>query len=204
MLRTLAILALVATALPAAAANIIVNPAFDTEVPSNGTGGGWTSDNIDGLGGWFAGLGNPGPAFRLNTGPGGESTISQVVSGLMIGQQYVITGEYALGFGGGNPANSFEVRVDSGTILSLGPDPTHDPNGGVFTPFAQFQVAFDATATSHEILFAGQANGSDHDYVIDNICMDVVACTVPEPGAPVFLVAGLSILVIRLRRSLPA
>lgn len=41
----------VAAALPTYADPIVVNGNFSSPVPSNGTGGGWTSANIDGNGG---------------------------------------------------------------------------------------------------------------------------------------------------------
>ena len=184
----------VAMAASPSSANLIVNGDFATMVPSNGTGGGWSSNNIDAIGGWYGGVGVPGPSFRINTAPGGEPTIAQEVGGLTIGQDYLISGDYALGFGGGQPDDSFQVRVDSTTILSLGPDPLHDPNGGNF-PFAPFQVSFTATATTHAIIFAAQVGGSDHDYFIDNITM------VPEPTTAALMASGLALLAARRRCS---
>ncbi len=190
------VLALMLVPLPAFA-NLIVNAGFDIEVPRNDTGGGWTSENIDGLGGWL-GLGVPPPGFRLNTAPGPASTIEQTVEGLLIGETYFIHGDYALGFGGGPPDDSFLVTVDGGTIASLGPAPNHDPGGSTFF-FDEFDASFVATATTHVIGFVGQANGSDHDYTIDNICMDTVQC-VPEPSTVALLAAALGFVSIAARR----
>ena len=103
-----------------------------------------------------------------------------------------MSGDYALGFGGGDPDDSFLVRVGGMTVLSLGPDPLHDPDPLNF-PFAPFSTTFTATAASLDIEFVGQANGGDHDYFVDNLVV------VPEPGT-----AGLSlfgaVLGLALRR----
>ena len=61
----------------------------------------------------------------------------------------------------GTAENSFEVRVDGEVVLSLGP-----PDGD---GFVSFEATFVATAGSHEITIAAEANGTDHDYIVDNI-----------------------------------
>ena len=157
----------------AAATNFLVNGTFDTAVPDNGTGGGWTSATISsGDGGWNAGRGNPAPGYILNhTGQvGSDPKIFQTVTGLTPGSKYVIYGDYALGAATGTPSNSFEVRVDGTAILSIGPHPDHLPGYTAIT--AQFSVMFIATATSHQIMFAAECNGSDHHYLVDNLVME--------------------------------
>jgi hypothetical protein len=66
-----------------ASANLITNGDFETFVPSNGTGGGWTSSNLDGAGGWRASGGNPDEHFVLNQAGQAltDPTISQTVGG---------------------------------------------------------------------------------------------------------------------------
>src|SRR5437867_2302686 len=69
---------------PARAINLLTNGDFETSVPSNGGGGGWTSSHIDGSGGWRSPGGNPGGTFILNE-PGDaatDPTIQQSASGL--------------------------------------------------------------------------------------------------------------------------
>jgi len=85
---------------PLSRANLIVNGTFDVEVPTNGTGGGWTSGNNDGLGGWKSGFGNPAPSFRLNQAGqlATDPFVEQTVSGLSVGTIYLLSGDYALGF----------------------------------------------------------------------------------------------------------
>jgi hypothetical protein len=162
----------------ALAANLLVNGSFDTFVPNNATGGGWTTATMSSSPwGWNSVYGNPGPGFILNhTGLlNSDPRIYQTVAGLMPGAQYAITGEYALGTPTGTPNNSFEVRVDGTAVLSIGPHPDHT---GFYTPFRGFATTFVATATSHVIMFAAECNGSDHHYAIDNLSMELVVVPV--------------------------
>ena len=163
----------------ARAVNMLQNGTFDTGVPKNATGGGWTSATIAANpGGWNGGIGNPAPAFLLNdSGFGSDPRIYQTVSGFVVGEMYQISGEYGLGYGGGNPQKSFEGRVDGVAVLSIGPHPDHDPSSGTYYPFRPFSTTFTATATSHQIMFAAECNGSDHDYFVDNLKVEMV--TIP-------------------------
>ena len=153
---------------PAGAAPVIANGGFDDEVPRNVGGGGWNSEHIDGIGGWYSWQGAPAPSFRLNEAgsPSSDPRIWQTVDGFEIGQAYTLYGDYALGVAYGAPANSFEVRVDGVTVLSLGPTTAQQQGGTVFEPF---QVTFIATATSHVIEIAAECSGIDHDYFVDNL-----------------------------------
>src|SRR5689334_18448533 len=70
---------------PSASAQVLTNGSFDVEVPSNGTGGGWTSTIIDFQGGWRATGGNPGARFILNDSGqvATDPTLTQVITGLL-------------------------------------------------------------------------------------------------------------------------
>ena len=91
----------------------------------------------------------------------------------------MITGDYALGCGFGAANNSFEVRVDGAPILSIGPHANHSGECSVIA-FGQFSVMFVATATSHVIEFAAETNGSDHDYYVDNLCIETSVPVLPS------------------------
>lgn len=176
----------------AARANRITNGAFDAFVPSNGTGGGWNSDFISVPGGWYGSGGNPDAFFALySSTPTFDPRIQQTVSGLAIGTTYEVTGDYMLNLLAlGNPAGSFEVRLDDTLVLlSTGPSAAQ----GVWAPFA---TSFVATNTSHLISFVAQRFLSQHDYGVDNIVVRV-----PEPASLWLAGAGLAAIVGRqLRR----
>lgn len=166
---------IVAFAGSAHATNLLVNGNFDTEVPDNSTGGGWTSTTIASGGGygWNSGRGNPVPGYILNHNgyQASDPSISQAVSDLIPGRQYLIAGEYALGLANGAPEGSFEVRINGSPILTIGPHPDHLEG---YTPYRGFSVTFTATATSHVVMFAAECNGSDHHYIVDNLSMELV------------------------------
>lgn len=136
MKRTTILLGMLLAALTAKAEPIVVNGSFTEEVPRNGSGGGWASENVDGGGGWKETLGSPAPCFRLNDAgsSGTDPRIWQEVTGFEPGQTYTLMGDYSLGFSGGSPDQSFEVRIDGNTALALGPAPEHGSGSSVFAP----------------------------------------------------------------------
>lgn len=177
------------------AQNFIVNGTFDTAVPSNGTGGSWTTSNIGGGGGGWAGSGgNPTGMFTLNeNGLATNPRIEQLLSGLTVGLTYTVFGDYQIHVPLGNPANSFGVLLDTSVILQLG-----NP-GLTWTPFS---TNFVATNTTHLLALEAERNDSDHSYSIDNI--SVVVAAVPEPGTWAMIalaVSGASTLGWKLKKS---
>lgn len=175
--------------MPVFAQNFVVNGTFDTTVPSNGTGGSWTSSTI-GSGGWVASGGNPGARFIINeNGFSPDPRIQQTITGLSIGQTYTITGDYQIHVALGNPANSFGVLLDTTVLLQLG-----NP-GATWTPFS---VNFVATGSSHLLAFEAERNGSDHSYMIDNIS---VVAAVPEPATWGMILVGITAMTAMRWRS---
>lgn len=174
-----------------AVASLIVNGDFETFVPSNGTGGGWTSSNIDGAGGWRVGGGNPDEMFILNdNGTASDPTIQQLVIGLTAGATYRLTGDYAneyINYFGNNSRgpDTFAVDVDGVTLDNL-----DFPGVGIFGSFS-----FDIVAPDTDLLIAFRAeiDGDDTDYKIDNISL-VRVTAVPEPTS-IFSMLSVAVFV---------
>lgn len=173
-----------------ASADFIVNGDFETFVPSNGTGGGWSSFHIDGAGGWRSTGGNLGGMFILNDGgnPTTDPTISQTVSGLTAGRRYVLSGDYAsvyINWAPSGATNSFEVLV-GGILIFEGA--TTD-----LLDWTHFSAEFIASDETMDVVIRAEANGTDNDFMIDNIMLDV-----PSSGSLALL--GLSGLATLRRR----
>lgn len=168
------------------------NGDFSDFVPTNSSGGGWTSSNLQSPGGHSASDGNPGGHFILEGGPSGfntsDPTLEQLVTGLTIGAEYTITWDYA----------GFDVRFPFVPSFGVFVDEPRMESGAIFlgenesTEFVTESAAFVATATSHTIFFAGEldtaTNGalssSDVSYRIDNISIaQTSASPVPEPSS---------------------
>lgn len=180
-------------AAPLASANLITNGGFDTAVPTNGTGGGWTATSNDFNGGWRATGGNTGGYFIINDNGAGASggvdpSIQQLLTGLTIGETYLVTGDFTnryncCGAGPSSTALSFGVDITPGGLLTQLAYP------GSYPTWFGFSTSFTATQSSHTIRFSAERNGSDIEYAIDNI--SVLARTVPEPTS--LALAGLAL-----------
>lgn len=174
--------------------SMIINGNFDTFVPSNGTGGGWTSLNIDSAGGWRSSGGNPGAQFIINDNglSSRDPIISQSVSGFDIGTTYILSWDLALhvNFSGGGTGTSFGVFLDGSPLLL-----TEFLGSG----WQGYGVRFDATNTSHVISFAaeldprtpGVSKTTDVSYRIDNVNLQVV----PIPAGLWLLGSGVIALI---------
>jgi protocatechuate 3,4-dioxygenase beta subunit len=150
---------LIETAAPATA--LVANGGFDTGAT------GWTIANVDGSGGWFASGGNPGGYFILNdTGSATDPTISQTISGLVVGRRYRVSGQYKSEYSSfGDPsALSFGVAV-GGVLLGELARPTDSG----WQPFA---FDFTATFTSASLAVSAERNGDDSSYGVDNIAVE--------------------------------
>lgn len=174
----------------ASAQNLFTNGTFDLTVPNNGTGGGWTTSNVESLA-WIGNGGNPGARILLNASgqAGTDPTIAQTVAGLAIGQSYTVGGDYLIHAPLGSPTNSFGVLLDGVSILNLG-----NP-GLAWTPFS---VDFIATSTSHTLAFAAERNGTDHSYFVDNLRLQLVS--VPEPTTLLVVATGAVVSGLGVRR----
>jgi hypothetical protein len=152
---------------------------------------GWRYSDIDSSGGYFSSGGNPGAYFVLNSyGGATDPTISQTVDGLVVGNRYRLSGDFASVYSrfGDPSALSFGVLVDGSPILQLARPKLPGSDGGNPSPegWAHFEAVFKASASSAEVAFAGERNGDDSSYAVDNIAIEVVD---PAP-APDLLVSN--------------
>lgn len=172
-----------------AQANLVINGDFETSVPSYGPGGGWTSATIDGLGGWRSTGGNLGGYFILNSnGSSSDPIVRQTVTGLIAGRTYLLSGDYVSIYGNSHPpddTDSFLAMAGGAVVYQGGPT--------AFNNWQHFEVGFVATDSNMIIGFAGEANGSDNDFGVDNIVLEV-------PSAGTLGLIGLGGLTIFRRR----
>jgi hypothetical protein len=181
-LTSMAVAALASVVQSNAAPNLVLNGGFDTMVPiGGGSGGDWTSFRVDSNGGWID-LGNGhGHVYGLNDNGDSNSdpTIYQNVTGLVPGGTYHVSGEYMTHWITDRPSGalSFAAGVDTTTFFQAPP----------ITLWSQFSFNFKASASGKaQIWLKAETNGTDNDFVVDNISMVQV---VPEPST---YLAGLS------------
>lgn len=175
-----------------AQASLIANGDFGTTVPSNGTGGGWTTFGNDDLGGYYPNSGQPDGCFILNAAGAASSdpTIQQVIAGLTPGSSYRLSGDYASFFNNAFPSNGNSLGIDvNGTQIFTG-------QAGPLRQWGGFSIDFLAPAGGQvTISFRGEINGSDNDVGIDNIALNVI----PSPAAGTVLGLG-GLMAVRRRR----
>lgn len=172
-----------------ALAQTIVNGNFDLEVPRSGFANGWTGFSNDGAGGWRSTGGNPGGYFIINDNGNGatDPSISQVLTDLVVGQQYEITGDFANWIAGSNTAPSFGVDIN-GVEMFAG-------YRGTRNVWQSFSFTFFAADTSATLRLRAETNGTDNDFAVDNIAIGLV----PTPGA-VGLLGAAGLMMTRRRR----
>jgi hypothetical protein len=148
-------LMLLAFCFSATAQNLIVNGGFDTN------SSGWTTTASSG---WYEpNKGNPGGCFVLFSAS--TPTISQVVTGLIPGSNYVISGDYNIEGGTITNTPSFGVAIDGIFLLEV-----------ATTNYGWHSFSFPYTATSSGVTLSltAQINGTSTSYDVDNIVVQPI------------------------------
>ena len=149
--------------------NLVTNPSFSDFVATNGTSGGWTSANTDGNGGWratgFWFFFNGYWILNSNGAGGSDPTLTQTLHGLNVGMTYQVTGQYQNVWPqyGSSTAFSFGVFVNGS--LRFQARKQDAPAGS----WQSFTTTFTATSDTATLMFAGERNGDDSSWQIDNI-----------------------------------
>jgi len=128
--------------------SLVVNGGLDTGVS------GWTTNASSGY--YEARKGNPGGCFTL------YSSISQTVTGLVPGSQYVISGSYDIEGGNIVSSPSFGVAIDGIFLFEVAP---HDYS------WHDFAFSYRATSSAVVLSVAARLNGTSDVYRIDNLAL---------------------------------
>jgi hypothetical protein len=149
--------------LATAQGNLVLNGGFDADAS------GWTTASEFGFG-YVSTKGDPGGYFFLYTNSSAFTpTISQTVSGLILGSSYTVSGNYEY-IAGSSASPSFGVALD-GVYLFKTAAPTD-------SEWHSFSFGYAAKSTSAVLSLHSQLNGTGVSYGIDNIAMYAV----PEPA----------------------
>jgi len=190
--RLVGFLSFFALLLPISAGNLVTNGTFTTDCS------GWVTANTDGsfcqTGTGGLGAGNPGGWAELNNGPSVAPTMSQVISGLVVGTQYQLTWDMQSGFHCcGNPASpGVSAAIDGNTYLFT------VLNSAVWGTTPMFSETFTYTGSSNTLVFSSQLNGTDQDAGFDNIAINATtAAGVPEPSSLILMGVGIAIILLR-------
>lgn len=140
-----------------------VNGTFETSAD------GWALHNFDPWSGWTDQAGNPPGCMQLNEFGTSEVDpgVTQVVTGLMAGITFSISGEYRpyVAYIGNPSAESFIVTVDSTVVGSFA-------RGPAGLDWSTFTVNFVATSETHTIGFFAE-HLDDSSYELDNVVLDL-------------------------------
>jgi hypothetical protein len=166
--------------------NLVINGSFDVDAS------GWTTSNIGNNGGYVNAKGDPGGYFFLGSATHSSSiypTISQTVTGLIAGDSYIVSGNYAFLDQGTLPTDaSFGVAINSVFLFEAVAE-----SGEIQWP--NFSFLYTATSSSAVLSLSSEINNTDIQYGIDNISMEAV----PEPSSSWLILFGSGVFLYARR-----
>jgi len=185
------IVVLFVLSLAASAAPLVTNGFFTTDCS------GWATVNTDGsfcqtgVGG--LGAGNPGGWASLNNGCCPQVSMSQTISGLVVGTTYQLSWDMQSAFKccGSNSIPGAGAQIDGNTYEFI------ILNNMGWTSFSR---TFTYTGTSNVLTMSAQRNGTDSDAGFDNIVLTPLASGAPEPSTLALIGAGLATVFFGRRR----
>jgi choice-of-anchor C domain-containing protein len=157
---------------------------------------GWTIEggNLDWIGSYWQ---NAEGSRSLDLNGGGPVTISQSLTGLVIGQQYAVS--FAMS---GNPAGSPPVKSMNVSVGNEAADYTYDVTGNTRSAMNWIydSFTFNADGTSEVLRFASTISGA-YGPALDNVSISEVTAPIPLPAAAWLLGGALAGLGALRRRS---
>ena len=151
--------------------SLLTNGNLQQQVVSDGTGGNWTTSNVDSNGGWSASGPSGNGMFILNSNGDAatDPTIQQTLTDLLPGVTYVVSGEYANiypQFGTNNTTTtSFGAFMGGSSFTVAKPNDTN---------FHAFSFSFTSTGTTATLVIKGEMNGQDTSYSVSELQVQAV------------------------------
>jgi hypothetical protein len=153
-------------------------------------------------------IGGSGGKYLAADGAYESSLISQVISGLIIGNSYDVTFDWA---GAQQQGSGYNQDTNSAWTVALGTDMNHYtafttqsitvPEQG-FTGWYQQTFTFKAIASTETLGFmaSGGPNGQPPFALLDDVSMTEHVAAVPEPASWAMMIGGFGLVGFSLRK----